>query len=113
MKISDLHLPENGSNGSGGTLRALLNLDWLSGKKAKKQKSKFKAGTHPSAGGQADSKTKVSQSVADVAKLLRADQARRIGVFGDRGFAELMAAQAGDLTQVWLSSDFVHDIPAG
>jgi hypothetical protein len=112
MKTSDLHIAESAGNGSGSTLRALFNLDWLTGAKAKK-KSKFKAGTHPSAGGQPDSKTKTSQSLADVLKLLRADGARRVGVFGDRGFAELIAAQAGDLSQVWLSTDFVNDIPAG
>jgi hypothetical protein len=113
MKTSDLHIGESAGTGSGGSLRALLNLDWLVGAKAKK-KSKFKAGTHPSAGGgQPDSKTKVSQSVVDVTKLLRADGVRRLGVFGDRGFAELMAAQAADLTQVWISTDFVNDIPAG
>lgn len=112
MKTSDLQIAESGGNGAGSTLRALFNLDWLSGSKANK-KSKFKAGTHPSVGGQPDSKTKVSQSAADVLKLLRADGARRIGVFGDRGFADLMAAQAGDMSQVWLSTDFVSDIPAG
>src|SRR4051794_30046261 len=113
MKTSDLHISESAASGSGSSLRALLNLDWLGGAKAKKNKSKHKAGTHPSAGGPPDSKTKVSQSVADVLKLLRADGARRIGVFGDRGFADLMAAQAADLGQVWISSDFVSDIPAG
>ena len=112
MKTSDLHITENGSNGSGGLLRALLNLDWLGGAKAKK-KSKFKAGTHPSAGGKPDSKTNVGQSVADVLKLLRADRVHRLGVFGDRGFAELMAAQAADLQQVWISNDFMSDLPAG
>lgn len=113
MKTSDLHIAESAGNGSGSTLRALFNLDWLTGAKAKKNKAKFKAGTRPSAGGQADGKTKTGQSVADVLKLLRADGARRIGVFGDRGFADLMTAQAADLQQIWISTDFVSDIPAG
>jgi hypothetical protein len=113
MKTSDLHIAEGGGNGAGGALRAFFGFDWLGAKSKKKQKGKFKAGTHPSAGGQPDSKTKVSQQVADVLKLLRADQARRIGVFGDRGFAALMAAQAADLSQVWISNDFVSDLPAG
>jgi hypothetical protein len=112
MKTSDLHMAESGGNGAGSTLRALFNLDWLSGSKAKKKKTKFKAGAHPSSG-QPDSKTRISQSVADVLKLLRADAARRIGVFGDRGFVDLMAAQGADLGQVWISTDFVSDIPAG
>ena len=111
MKTSDLHIAESTSNGSGSTLRTLFNLDWLGGPKPKK--SKFKAGTHPSAGGQPDSKTKVSQSVADVVKLLRADGVQRLGVFGDRAFAELMGAQAGEFTQTWISTDFVADFPAG
>ena len=54
MKTSDLQIAESAGNGSGSSLRALLNLDWLTGAKAKKAKSKFKAGTHPSAGGQPD-----------------------------------------------------------
>ena len=113
MKTSDLHIAGSAGNGSGSTLRTLFNLDWLTGTKAKTKKGKFKAGSHPSAGGQPDSKTKVNQSIADVLKLLRADGARRVGVFGDRGFADLMAAQGPDLTQTWISTDFVSDIPAG
>src|SRR3954470_8454296 len=107
MKTSDLHIAERSGNGAGGTLRAFFSLDWLGAKSKKKKQGKFKAGTHPSAGGQPDSKTKVSQAVADVLKLLRADGARRIGVFGDRGFADLIAAQGGDLRQGWVSFDFV------
>jgi len=112
MKTSDLHVAESGSNGSGSSLRTLLGLDWLGGRKAK-QKKKFKAGTHPSAGGQPDAKTKVRQSADDVLKLLRADAAHRIGVFGGRDFAETFAAQGSDIQQVWISNDFVKDIPAG
>jgi hypothetical protein len=111
MKISDLHIAERGSNGSGSSLRTLLGLDWLGG--GKKQKKKFKAGTHPSAGGQPDAKTKVSQSAADVLKLLRADRAHRIGVFGGRDLAETLATQGSDIQQLWISNDFVRDIPAG
>src|SRR5690242_21918645 len=73
MKTSDLHIAESGGNGAGGTLRAFFSLDWLGAKSKKKKKSKFKAGTHPSAGGQPDGKTKVSQQPADVLKLLRDD----------------------------------------
>jgi len=48
-----------------------------------------------------------------VVHLLRADQANRIGVFGDRDFAETFAAHSTDIHQVWLSNDFVKDMPAG
>ncbi len=112
MKTSDLHIAERESNGSGSSLRSLLGLEWLGGAKTR-QKKKFKAGTHPSAGGQPDSKTKVNQSTADVLKLLRADGAHRIGVFGGRDFAETFATQGGDIQQVWISNDFVKDLPAG
>src|SRR4051794_18065539 len=112
MKTSDLHIAERGSNGSRPSLRTLLGLDWLGGGRAK-QKQKYKAGTHPSAGGQPDAKTKVSQSVADVLKLLRADGAQRVGVFGGRDFAETFASQSSDIQQVWISNDFVKDRPAG
>jgi hypothetical protein len=54
MKTSDLHIAESGGNGAGGTLRAFFSLDWLGAKSKKKKKGKFKAGTHPSAGGQPD-----------------------------------------------------------
>jgi hypothetical protein len=111
MKTSDLHIAESGRNGAGSSLRTLLG-DWLGGGKSK-QKQKFKAGTHPSAGGQPDSKTKVSQSADAVLKLLRGDHARRIGVFGSRDFAESFAAQGSDIQQVWISNDFVKDIPDG
>ena len=112
MKTSDLHIAEGGRNGAGHSLRSLLGLDWLSGG-SKAKKKKFKAGTHPSAAGQPDAKTKVSQSAADVLKLLRADGARQIGVFGGRDFADKIAADGADIRQSWLSNDFVKDAPAG
>jgi hypothetical protein len=112
MKTSDLHIADLGSNGSNGSLRSLLNLEWLGGGKAKK-KRKFKAGTHPSANGTPDGKTKVSQSLADVLKLMRADGARKVGVFGDKSFADLVGTQAAEFSQVWLSQDFVNDQPLG
>jgi hypothetical protein len=112
MKTSDLDIAEGGSSGPGPSLRSLLGLDWLGGAKTK-QKQKFKAGTHPSAGGSGDAKTKVSQSALDVLKLLRTDRANRIGVFGDRDFAETFAAHSTDFHQVWLSNDFLTDTPAG
>jgi hypothetical protein len=112
MKTSDLHIAEGGGNGSGPSLRSLLGLDWLGGGKAK-QKKKFKAGTHPTAGGAGDAKTKVSQSALDVLKLLRTDRANHIGVFGDRDFAETFAVHSNDIQQIWISNDFVTDIPAG
>lgn len=119
MKTSDVELPNRGStggsNGSGGGLAAFFNLDWF-GKK-KKPKKKFKAGTHPSAGGPANSKTKVSQSVGDVLALLAADQAHRVGVFSDREFFEQFRAAAADkvpgLALDWISNDFVNDQPQG
>lgn len=115
MKTSDVELQSRGSaggsNGSSGGLAAFFHLDWF-GKK-KKTKKKFKAGTHPSAGGPVDSKTKVSQSIANVLALLAADQARRIGVFGDRQFFDQFKAAAPDLVPVWLSNDFIADQPAG
>src|SRR5581483_7761822 len=43
----------------------------------------------------------------------RAAQAHRIGVFGGRDFAEIFAAQASDIQQVWISTDFIKDAPAG
>jgi hypothetical protein len=114
MKTSDLHIAESGGNGAGGTLRAFFSLDWLGAKSRKKTKSKLKVATpSPQGGAPGDSKTKVDQSAADVLKLLRADGVRRLGVFGDRGFAELMAAQGADLSPAWISTDFVSDIPAG
>lgn len=115
MKTSDVELPNRssagGSNGSGSGLAAFFHLDWF-GKK-KKSKKKFKAGTHPSAGGPPDSKTKISQSIAQVVALLAADRARRIGVFGDRQFVEQFNVAAPDLEPVWISNDYVNDQPHG
>jgi hypothetical protein len=113
MKTSDLHIVGSGGNEAGGTLRALLRLDWLGVKPKAKKKSKLKTSTPAPAGGPGDPKTRTSQSVADVVKLMRADGVRHLGVFGDRGFSEIMAAQAADLDPVWISTDFVSDIPAG
>jgi hypothetical protein len=112
MKTSDLEIAEGDKGGSRGTLRALLQFDWLGASKAKK-KAKFKAGNHPSAGGQGDSKTRVSQSLSQVCDLLRADRARRVGVFGDRAFFEAFGAQAPEFQGRWLSTDFMADRAAG
>ena len=111
MKTSDLHIAEGGRNGSGPSLRSLLGLDWLGGGK-KKQKTKFKAGTHPSAGGQPDAKTKVSQSAADVLKLLRADRARRVGVFAVPGRAAVRL-ERGDVCGSGAALDVVGDTSGG
>ncbi len=113
MKTSDLHIAEGGGNGAGSTLRALFNLDWLSRSKAKRKRASSRPGPSPRAAASPIRRPKLNQSAADVLKLLRTDGARRIGVFGDRGFADLMAAQGADLSQVWISTDFVSDIPAG
>jgi hypothetical protein len=111
MKTSDLQASEGNTGGSRGTLRALLQFDWLGASKTRK-KTKFKVGGPPSPG-PADSKTRVSQSLADICDLLRADKAGRVGVFGDRAFAEAFKAQAPEFQVQWLSTDFLQDNPAG
>src|SRR5690349_20744761 len=100
MKTSDLHIAESGGNGAGGTLRAFFSLDWLGVKKKKKKKTKLEVGTPSPGGAPGDTKTKISQSAADVMKLLRADGVKRLGVFGDRAFSELVTAQSADLNPV-------------
>ncbi len=86
MKTADVELPESAKPKS-----ALGSLFGLSD--AKKEKApRYKAGTHPSAGGEAQEKTKVSQSIGDVIGLLKADQALKIGVHGDKGFYDSFRA---------------------
>lgn len=107
MKTADVELPESAKPKS--SLGSLFGLG-----EAKKEKApKYKAGTHPSAGGAAQEKTKVSQSIADVIGILKADQAVKIGVHGDKGFYDSFRAAAGDLDCVWLSNDFVVDQQLG
>ena len=107
MKTADVELPESAKPKS-----ALGSLFGLSD--AKKEKApRYKAGTHPSAGGEAQEKTKVSQSIGDVIGLLKADQALKIGVHGDKGFYDSFRAAAGGLECVWMSNDFVVDQPLG
>ncbi len=105
MKTADVELPQAGK--SGRSLSSLFGLGDA------KKSPKFKAGTHPSAGGAASEKTQISQSVGDVLKLLRADQVNKVGVHGDKGFFDSFKAQAGDLACLWLSNDFVVDQPLG
>ncbi|WP_119305205.1 hypothetical protein [Dongia deserti] len=105
MKTADLELQEAGKTGR--SLGSLLGLG--DAKKA----TKFKAGTHPSAGGPTSERTQVSQSIADVLKLLRADQVTKIGVHGDKGFFDSFKTQAGEIECLWLSNDFVVDQPLG
>ena len=107
MKTADVELkaPEKPKGGFG----ALFGLS-----EAKKDKPpKYKAGTHPSAGGAAQEKTKVSQSIADVVDILRADRAERVAVHGDKGFYDSFKSAAGDIACVWLSNDFVVDQQLG
>jgi hypothetical protein len=112
MKTSDLQIAGGNTSGSRGILRSLLQFDWFGASKVKK-KAKFKAGTHPSAGGQGDSKTRISQSLAEVCDLMRADGARQVGIFGDRAFFDALKAQAPEFQAHWLSTDFLADNPAG
>jgi hypothetical protein len=105
MKTADVELTEAGKSG-----RSLGSLFGLSDNK---KSPKFKAGTHPSAGGAASEKTQVSQSIADVLKLLRADAASKIGVHGDKGFFDSFKSAAGDIECLWLSNDFVVDQQLG
>ena len=107
MKTADVELkaPEKPKGGLG----ALFGMS-----EARKEKApKYKAGTHPSAGGAAAEKTKVSQSIADVVDMLRADQAQKIAVHSDKGFYDSFRTAAGDITCVWLSNDFVVDQQLG
>lgn len=107
MKTSDVEVAPAAEKGSS---RNFL-LEWfLPGKKKPK---KFKAGTHPSAGGVPDAKTKVSQSIADVLGLLRADKAHRVGVHGDEAFFRAFAAESAEIEAVWLSTDIFQDQPRG
>ena len=105
MKTADVELkvPEPGKKSGLGSLFGLNEA----------KAPKYKAGTHPSAGGDAQEKTKVSQSIADVVGMLRADQAQRIAVHGDKGFYDSFKSALGDIACVWLSNDFVVDQQLG
>lgn len=107
MKTADVELPE--SEKPKGSLGSLFGLG-----EAKKDKGpKFKAGAHPSAGGEPQEKTKVSQSIGDVVRILQADQAVRICVHGDKGFYDSFRSAAGGLDCAWVSNDFVVDQQLG
>ncbi len=105
MKTADVELTDAGKSG-----RSLGSLFGLSDNK---KAPKFKAGSHPSAGGAASEKTQISQSIADVVKLLRADAATKIGVHADKGFFNSFKSAAGDIECLWLSNDFVVDQQLG
>lgn len=107
MKTADVELQEAGK--SSRTLGSLFGLS--EGKKDKAPK--FKAGTHPSAGGAANEKTQISQSILDVMKVLKADEATRIGVHADKGFFDSFKMAVGDVECIWLSNDFVVDQQLG
>lgn len=111
MKTSDLELSSGQqAAGKGQKSSSTGFFDWLLPKpKAKKQK--FKAGTPPVAA--PDTKTKVSQTLEDVLKLLRADGARRVAVHSDRAFFDTFRAAAEGLDTVWVSTDIISDQPAG
>lgn len=116
MKTSDLELTaalRSDSKDGKSALSSVAGLfDWLL-PKAKTKKKKFKAGTPPSAGPAIDSKTKVSQSIGDVVRLLTADRARRVAVHGDQAFYESFRAESGDFDTVWISTDIFSDQPKG
>jgi hypothetical protein len=105
MKTADVELPEAG--------KANRSLGSLFGLSENKKSAKFKAGTHPSAGGGASEKTQISQSIADVLKLLRADAVTKVAVHGDKGFFDSFKSAAGEIECLWLSNDFVVDQPLG
>lgn len=109
MKTSDVELSQRDRPASGGVAGLF---DWLL-PKAKQQKQKFKAGTHPSAGGKADSKTRISQSIADALRLLVADGARKVAVHGDDAFYQAFRAESGDIATQWISTDIFQDQPKG
>lgn len=109
MKTSDVELAPKAAKDLPG-VTALF--DWLL-PKSRKRKKKFKAGTHPTAGGAPNAKTKVSQSIADVMAVMRADRVRRVGVHGDASFFAAFGAESDEFETVWLSSDIFNDQPAG
>jgi hypothetical protein len=111
MKTSDIEL--SATQRSAGKERksgAGALFDWLL-PKPKAKKKKFKAGTPPVAA--PDTKTKVSQSIADVLNLLRADGARRVAVHSDQAFYETFKAESGGLEVIWVSTDIIGDQPKG
>lgn len=111
MKTSDIELPAaQRSGGKEQKSGASALFDWLL-PKPKVKKKKFKAGTPPVAA--PDTKTRVSQSVADVLNLLRADGARRVAVHSDQAFFEAFRAEAGGLETIWISTDILVDQPKG
>src|SRR4029453_3482079 len=107
MKTADVELTAPGSGKSGRSLGSLFGLS------DPKKAPKYKAGTHPSAGGAGSEKTQISQSMADIVELLRADEATKVGVHGDKGFFDSFKNAAGDIECLWLSNDFVVDQQLG
>jgi len=106
MKTADVELPDAGKSGRS-------SLGSLFGMGDAKKSPKFKAGSHPSAGGAASEKTQISQSIPDVVKLLRADAVAKVGVHSDKGFYDSFKSAAGDIECLWLSNDFVVDQQLG
>ena len=106
MKTADVELPVPEVGKPTRSLGSLFS-------RSEGKKPKYKAGSHPSAGGEARDKTQVSQSIADVLKLLRADEATRIGVHGDKGFFDSFKGAADGIECIWLSNDFVVDQQLG
>lgn len=115
MKTSDLELSgakgSDGKKSKSGAMGVAGLFDWLL-PKAKTKKKKFKMGTLPSSPA-IDTKTKVSQSSADVVALLKADGVRRVAVHGDQAFYETFRAEAGGIDTVWMSTDIFGDQPKG
>ncbi|HEU4827283.1 MAG TPA: hypothetical protein VFS85_12445, partial [Dongiaceae bacterium] len=107
MKTADVELTAAESSKPGRSLGSLFGLGDA------KKPARYKAGTHPSAGGDASEKTQISQSIADVLELLRADEATRIAVHGDKGFFDSFKGAAADIECLWLSNDFMVDQQLG
>lgn len=109
MKTSDVELEAKAAKKAAGFAGLF---DWLL-PKAKKKSRKFKVGTHPAAAGAPDSKTKISQSIADVVRLLAADGARRVGIHGDEAFYQSFKSESDGIETVWFSTDIFQDQPKG
>ncbi len=82
-----------------------------------KRRKKFKAGTHPAAGGASgpgSAKTRIAQSVGDVLRRLERDGAKEVLVLGDAGFfAEFQAAAGVARHCRWATIDLLKDGKAG
>ena len=99
MKTADLELPNAEVGKPGRSLSSLFGI------------SDSRKGSKSRGAPEADEAERphVSQSIADVMKILRADQVTKIGIHGDKGFYDSFKTAAGEIECVWLSNDFVID----